>query len=442
MTLALARFLPIFGALAASITAQAAWTRLYPPGSLPSARSWHAMTYHAGQGVTLLFGGQPSGGQLLNDFWRFDGVSWTQLPSAGPSTRFHHSMAFDEGRNRLVIFGGSGGSGYFDETWEWDGAGWSLRAFATKPAARWNTTMAYDPSRQRIVLFGGGGSGATMFNDLWEYDGLAWQQRLSTGGPGPRSSASLAFDPNTSAMLLFGGSSSSGELDETWHWNGTSWVQRFPTTPPFPGAAVMVTDLARSRVVLFGSSDPFVREWDGSQWHYQLVVGPAPRNTAMAYDAARRQVVLFGGNYWQDTWAYRTPNPASFTSYGTGCPGSVGMPVLAPAAYNLPWLGDSFQTRATSISTTSGGVLFVTGVAATPAQGLGAFGLPACSSFVTFDAIEFRSAANGAATWSIAVPSSTSLSGVHLFQQAFVLDAGAPGGAAASNAGEMILGIR
>jgi hypothetical protein len=167
----------------------------------------------------------------------------------------------------------------------------------------------------------------------------------------------------------------------------------------------------------------------------------------MAYDAVRREVVLFGGarpgsvSRLGDTWIYRTDAPADFSPFGSGCPGSVGTPALANATSSLPWIGDVFRTEATSVPASSGAI-FVTGLAATAAQSLAAFGLPGCASYVTFDAVDFAPVVNGRASWSIHIPEAPELAGLQLFQQALVLDAGAAGGAVVSNAGAAEVGIR
>jgi hypothetical protein len=184
----------------------------------------------------------------------------------------------------------------------------------------------------------------------------------------------------------------------------------------------MKTDLARRRIVLFGDMDQWTWEWDGSNWQLRAIASPGSRGgCALAYDTVRREIVLFGGYYqyynsthFDDTWVYRTATPADFSAYGSGCAGSAGTPSLAAADYTLPWLGDSFAS----------------------------FGLSGCESFVTTDTVSFRTAANGIAVWTANVPNTTALAGVHFYQQAVVFDAGAPGGAVVSNAGEAVIGIR
>ena len=64
----------------------------------------------------------------------------------------------------------------------------------------------------------------------------------------------------------------------------------------------------------------------------------------MAFDHDRGVAVLVGGSSSQQTWEYyNVPTArASFSIFGTGCKGSVGVPKLAAAASNLPRIGGPF----------------------------------------------------------------------------------------------------
>jgi hypothetical protein len=170
----------------------------------------------------------------------------------------------------------------------------------------------------------------------------------------------------------------------------------------------------------------------------------------MAYDEARREVVFYGTQYQPgglqgDTWVYATTSPATFTTYGNGCAGSAGVPVLANAPYSLPWLGDTFRARATSLASSISTVVFATGLASTLPVDLAPYGMPGCHSLVdtSIIALDFVATAANAAEWSIAVPNSTALNGAHIYQQAIALEAGAnAAGAIVSNAGDIGVGIR
>lgn len=442
-------------AVASDLAAQASWTRLYPLTS-PPARSEPMMAADRLRGELILFGGRPDPSPSLDETWLWDGSNWRQLtPLARPPARHDGRMAWHEARQRIVLFGGVPPTGGFlQDTWEWDGTSWSQQFSPAVPAARSAQAMAYDPVRQRVVMFGGMAS--NFLGDVWEWNG-SWTARSATG-PSARRGAGMAFDPNSQTMLLFGGltqlpSGGGVWVDETWLWNGTSWQQQFPANPPFPrGAHVLVTDEARSRVIVFGgegSFDVFTWEWNGTNWQVVGGIGPATRYVAAsAYDATRRELVLFGGKneffgrLFADTWVYRTATPARFLPYGTGCAGSAGTPVLANAPYSLPWLGDVFRTRVSPLPTGSDGVFFVTGVRASLPAPLDPFGFPGCTAHVTPDVADLRLAVGRAAEWSIVVPTSTAFVGAQLYQQALVLDPGAVGGAVVSNAGEIVAGIR
>lgn len=429
--------------LANPLAAQAAWTRVYPTTN-PAGRVGAAMAFDELRGVAVLLGG-------VADAWQWNGTNWSTMP-AGPAARYNTVMAFDAARGQIVVFGGASlVSGTLGDTWTWNGSSWSQRTPAHAPTLRDSAAMAFDPTRSVTVLFGGGNP---VLGDLWEWNGTDWLQRSFAGGPSPRSFAAMAFDPSTSKLLLFGGHLANDAVsDETWLWDGTAWQQRFPANTPYIRFShSMVADTARRRVALIGTyfgNDPFAWEWDGSTWSPRLIASPSPRyGAAMAYDSVRHEVVLFGGSpsisstVFADTWVYATPLPASFTPYGAGCPGGNGTPVLAPAQFSLPWLGDQFRTQVGSLPQTAAGAFFLLGLGQTPPVSLAPFGLPGCDTWVTLDESVFLPVVAGTATRTLSVPNSTALAGLHVFEQAAVVDSAANGGAALSNAGEIVLGIR
>jgi len=61
----------------------------------PAQRYSHAMAYDGGHKVVVLFGGEASNFELLNDTWTWDGQLWTQVADTGPVKRSHHTMSFD-----------------------------------------------------------------------------------------------------------------------------------------------------------------------------------------------------------------------------------------------------------------------------------------------------------------------------------------------------------
>src|SRR6202034_3598893 len=51
--------------------------------------------------------------------------SWyQQSPPASPPERYIHAMTYDAGHGQVVMFGGFGTSGYLNDTWLWNGSNW------------------------------------------------------------------------------------------------------------------------------------------------------------------------------------------------------------------------------------------------------------------------------------------------------------------------------
>ena len=441
--------------LSTALDAQAVWSQLYPPVQ-PPARSSALMACFEATGATIVACGEDN--SVRNDVWRLQGNGWTQLPTA-PFALTDSAIVYDSVRQRLVVFGGRSAAGTLtNATWEWDGASWIQVLVATPPSPRRAHAMAFDRARGVTVLYGGTVAlvPATAM-DTWEYDGTVWTQRAAVSPFGPRTSANLAFDPVRGDVMLFGGlevlpgGGGQALFNDTWSWNGASWSQRTPTSPPtYRIDPALATDLDRRRVVLHGGlfADSFAWEWDGSEWRIALQASPSEREGgALAYDPAARRLVLFGGRNqyapFQDTWVYATPLPATVEPFGSGCAGTAGTPQLQHAPYSLPWLGDTFRNVVGAIANGEPGALFVSSVGTTTPVPLDPFGLIGCDLLVPLDVVEFRTAAGGAAEWSVAIPISPSLAATQFRQQAFVFDAGANAfGLAASNAITATLGVR
>jgi hypothetical protein len=287
------------------------WTPVSSTG--PAARREHAMAYDSGRGRVVLFGGEGAPGAYLVDTWEWDRSSWTPVSIPGPGARWGHAMAYDRSCGRVVLFGGYDALGVLGDTWEWDGRTW-MQVSTTGPAARFGHAVAHDSGRGRVVLFGGSDPFGKNFGDTWEWDGSSWTQVSSTG-PDARSGHAMAYDSGRGRVVLFGGGGSGalGCLGDTWEWDGSSWTwtQVSATGPSARAGNAMAYDSGRGRVVLFGGSDPFGKnfgdawEWDGSSWTQVSSTGPDARSGhAMAYDSGRGRVVLFGGYGLGDTWEW------------------------------------------------------------------------------------------------------------------------------------------
>jgi len=96
------------------------WT-VKTPVSSPSARIYHAMVWDGSRAI--MFGGYGTSPTYKNDLWCYDpaGNTWTNPAPGGtlPSARSGHAMVWDPVRNQVIMFGGSDASGRKNDLWWW-----------------------------------------------------------------------------------------------------------------------------------------------------------------------------------------------------------------------------------------------------------------------------------------------------------------------------------
>ncbi|HXW67262.1 MAG TPA: PKD domain-containing protein [Thermoplasmata archaeon] len=194
------------------------------------------MTWDAADGYVLLFGGELTTGQLLNQTWSYLNGTWTNLTGTVTGT----------------------------------------------PPALIAAGMAYDPSTQSVILFGGENSVLSGENYTWAYHDLTWTNLTATVGPAPsaRAFASAATDSTDDELLLFGGVSPDGALlTDTWTFHDDAWTN-VTATSGFNAFAVLPTlcdDPAAGGVLLTGVATnlsthevpalPITFVYSGSTWH-------------------------------------------------------------------------------------------------------------------------------------------------------------------------------
>ena len=225
----------------------------------------------------------------------------------------------------------------------------------------------------------------------------------------------IAYDAVRRSTVLFGGRiDRGGSAADTWEWNGSGWLQLAPRNSP-----------------------------------------AARGNHALAYDARHGRVVLFGGDTGYpsytplgDTWEYLRASAATYGTFGTGCPGSVGTPSLAPSAGRLPWLGEGFALRISRLPAGKPTYVYL-GLSRTVWRSfrlpldLRVIGMPNCLLYVSPDLTYPVTNTAGTALWNVRFPNDPGLVGVTFFNQAWVVDAAAnPFGVSVSNAGEGRIGLR
>ena len=454
--------------LAASSSAQLAW-RLMTPAISPPARAEAGLAFD-GQGV-MLFGGAPYTYPvtLLDDTWRWDGQSWTNLrPANAPSARAASAIAYDPVRQRVILFGGwdypLGRRNYLDDMWEWDGQNWRELTLSVRPPRMAYPQMVYDPVRHRIVLLGAfENSGIWAALETWEWDGTVWTQ---TSSPGQGALCLLSFDAVQARPLMVlhrpVGTGNTSRT-ETWTYAAGVWFRYGPSSsPPARDRSAMAFDQARRRVTLFGgvvlsgggnANDTW--EWDGGGWQ-QLSLGnaPTPRiGHALAYDPVRRGLVAFGGHdgtsILSDTWELTNPDLGDFARFGTGCSGSAGTPALdSVPSGSFPNIGEGFAIRVTSLPVSRATFLYL-GFSRASWNGialpfdLAPIGAPGCPLLVSPDFVLPLANLGGIAPLTLPIPNDAGLVGIRMFVQGWVSDPGANQlGIVVSNAGAGLIGRR
>jgi hypothetical protein len=266
----------------------------------PGARFGHGMSYHAGTGQTIVFGGERTveGRTRLGDTWSWNGVQWARVDAPGPQPRMDIAMVYDSARDRIVLFGGSGADAVdLTDTWEWDGRAWSKRD-DVGPGRRIHPVMAYDATRQRVVLFGGAGKDDWL-SDTWEWDGTRWERRATEG---PKFVASMAYDATRKAVVALTLPAQDGSpADGMAMWNGQAWT---PITanpiPPVTPLEPLLSATAPNALIAYRSNyhagTAATWLWNGSAWTSDSSAGPGKLLAYQAaFDSRRGRMVVYGG---------------------------------------------------------------------------------------------------------------------------------------------------
>jgi hypothetical protein len=248
---------------------------------------------------------------------------------------------------------------------------------------------------------------------IWEYDIALnmWFERINMVPTafGRRDNFTLGFHPPTGNVVIYGGRDPNGTiLGDVWHYDGQSF--------------------------------------------YQAIVGtsPARRESAfMVYRSATQEMVMWGGSngaQLRDTWAYAPGSTTvSYTYYGTGCAGAVGVPYLDLNPGTLPFSGQRFSVLIKRIPFFAPAFLML-GNSDTSHQGLPlpysltSLGMPGCNLLTGPDSLYPCTNIFGTALWDVQIP--PGLGGQQFFNQAVIFDASANSmGLSLSNAGRALIGF-
>ncbi|MCR9245845.1 MAG: kelch repeat-containing protein [bacterium] len=407
--------------------------------------------YDTNRGVTVLFAGDRLG-LFRNDVYEWDGANWSNPNVASrPGPRGRPTLGFDEARNEMLVFGGVTNNGTFlSDTLTYDGAAFTQRTVGIRPGPRSGAAMAYDPNRQVVVLFGGFVSSGQDNDETWEWNGNSWTSRPLTPRPPARGAHRMTWDPTRDAIVMFGGFRTPllDTVDDTWQYDGTAWTTiPSATTPTKRCDQALAFDAVRGKLVMYGGLTAFQQPgnipvtlgdfWvlDSNGWQSKSVAGlPSSRSyPAGVWDATNEQFVVHGGfssaTTFSDTYTFESASPADMQAYGAGCPGSNGVPALAPGS--LPWTGSYYDVNLTNGP--GGAVAFmVLGLSDTIWNGqpipvdLTSVGLAGCQAWLSSDVTALFVVVNGEASWGLNVCTCPWAVGIDYSLQAVILDPAAP----------------
>ena len=143
------------------------------------------------------------------------------------------------------------------------------------------------------------------------------------------------------------------------------------------------------------------------------------------FDPVRARPLLVAGVgccFFDDTWELASLAPASYRSFGSGCPGPAGTPRLAAVPYRLPWLGDVFEIELTrlvpgeSAWIALGSSNAVWGAVPLPFA-LGAAGMPGCTLLASLDVLVPVANVAGVAALALELPADPAFAGLDLHTQ-------------------------
>ena len=121
---------------------------------------------------------------------------------------------------------------------------------------------------------------------------------------------------------------------------------------------------------------------------------------------------------------------ASYTTFGAGCAGSGGVPILEAAPGSLPRSDGTFTLQLSNLPAGNGIAVVFFGYSKTHWAGgslpldLGPFGMGGCALYVSPDQSVQVPTSGGTAQFALDIPCDPALLGVHFFNQGAVLDPG------------------
>jgi hypothetical protein len=259
----------VHGDLWAYDLATDAWRRLEPAGGdAPAARFGHEAAWIPGRGL-VVFGGQ-AGSTFFGDLWLFDpgAGAWTQLPADGdaPVPRYGSCSAVSPDGRLWISHGFTENGTRFDDTraYDFDIRRWADETPSDALPVRRCLHVCWWTADGRLALYGGQTNGVPALGDLWALLPLAsgegrsgWE---SLGNPLPLDRNLVAAAAVGDDVVLFGGRDSDGRPVADLHLVrgdelAFAALAAAGSGPSARWAAILIHDVARGRILLFGGTE-------------------------------------------------------------------------------------------------------------------------------------------------------------------------------------------
>ena len=156
------------------------------------------------------------------------------------------------------------------------------------------------------------------------------------------------------------------------------------------------------------------------------IQGQGWRDAALATVSGFQLCPLFYKGIWCIRCCSRDAYPASYTTFGAGCAGTLPVSTLAPVS--MPRIGQSFlvilNNLPANVAFLMTGWSDVNSSLGSLPYDLASLGAPGCFGRVSSDAVTLLFGSGGNALSTMTLPNYPTLLGVQFYQQAFVVDAG------------------
>ncbi len=272
-------------------------TELAPPGRYSAA-----ITYDAGDGYVLLFGGEsPQGGPPLGDTWAFFDGAWKEICSGSgaspscanePTPSIRATMVYDPAASEVIEYDWGLG-----QTWAFANGSWAnLTTAVHPPVQELPSQIGYDGADGTVVAL-------TLSGATWQFADGRWSATAVHGtAPIGRTGAQMYFDPTIDRTVLFGGIAGAEPLTDVWTFAHDAWSPVTPTGfPPQVVASTFDPEYGYEAVLTDGSDGGPVGLWslvNGTFAPLPIAPGNAPSDAlapAMTFDGKDGYLFLFSG---------------------------------------------------------------------------------------------------------------------------------------------------